>query len=382
MWRSIIIALALTCLALLGWYAVQKYPGRIEDGLKARVQQAIAAESSGITVAASQRDIVLTGAVRDEERRKSIRDRVGGMSGVKKVHDRMTVSVAPVQVSPSEREAVVMIDVEWRGGALKLSGAMPESLIAAAEDKVAAAFPVKGLRVGKKLTETQGVVSPAARGRVLAALEALALGEEGTAKIRAGALSLDVTIRDPAARGDVEAVAKRVGAELLVRVAGAAPDGADAGPSGGDPGADTTASKGDAGPAETGAAATGSLTPAQCRDVIAKMVAGNARITFRPNTGRLTPDGEAKVTAIWQVLERCPDAKGVIEGYHDDLGDPDKIRNLTRRRAFSVHKKLRELGMEPGRFKYDGLGYRNMKYGGKPEARALNQRVEFNITVE
>ena len=39
------------------------------------------------------------------------------------------------------------------------------------------------------------------------------------------------------------------------------------------------------------------------------------------------------------------------------------------------------MGMDEKRFRYIGLGYRNMRYR-KPSERVLNQRIEFNITVE
>jgi outer membrane protein OmpA-like peptidoglycan-associated protein len=124
------------------------------------------------------------------------------------------------------------------------------------------------------------------------------------------------------------------------------------------------------------------LSAKECKDRIQAMVEGPNRITFLPNTGRLTPEGDVKVVAIWGVLQRCPTAKGVIEGYHDDYGDPDKLKLLTYGRALGVQRRLVELGMEKARFKIAGLGYRNMRYGGKADTRVLNQRVEFNIKVD
>ena len=69
MWRSIIIALTLICLVLLGWFAVRKYPGRIEADLQARAQSALGAKGGaveGVIIKASQRDVVLGGRVASE----------------------------------------------------------------------------------------------------------------------------------------------------------------------------------------------------------------------------------------------------------------------------------------------------------------------------
>jgi outer membrane protein OmpA-like peptidoglycan-associated protein len=304
MWRSIIIALAVICLALLGWYAVRKYPGRVEANLQVRVEKAITAKASGLLIQASQRDIVLTGMVRDEAAQKELRALVAAVSGVKAVHDRTSLGVSPVQVPPPS--------------------------------------PGEGPSDMKPPPDEPPDPGPHAHGD---AEDAHAAGEPAS----------DAALAD---KGDA---------------ARAPPDAAPAAP--------------DAAPAVEVAAApavpaAGALSPAQCKQTLDAMLEGEERITFTPNTGRLTPEGEAKVVEVYAVLQRCPDATGVIEGYHDDYGDPDKLRVLTRKRAYTVHTKLVELGLDKKRFTYAGKGYLNMRYGAKPEVRALNQRIEFNITVE
>lgn len=295
MWRSIIIALALICLGLLGWYAARKFPGRIESDLEVAAQKLIDSQSLGsIVVHASQRDIVLQGTVANEAAKDSAQRLVTAMSGVKSVTNQLAVAGGPVVVPPAPGPDPT-----------------PEPDTRAEAPDVAAA--------------------------------------PDTALAEAGPV-------DSAAPPEL---APEVVAEAVAEVAApevAAPEVAAA-----DPG--------------------GALTPAQCKAMITDMTTGDKRITFKSNTGKLTEEGEAKVVAIAGLLARCPTAKGTIEGYHDDYGDPDKLNELTQIRAFNVHKRLTDLGMDKTRFRYKGLGYRNMRYR-LPKERVLNQRIEFNITVE
>lgn len=320
MWRSIIIALALICLVLLGWYAVRKYPGRVESALEARAQTALQAKVPGVIVEASQRDLVLKGAVADEAASRAAEALATDLSGVKSVINRIEIGgggqPAPIPVPPPEppidppaADAAVAEDDAGGPGPTADAGpsadAAPEPAEVAPSDTNAAAPEVAD-------------TAPAA--------------PEVAAADTAPAAAPEVAVADPVPAAPV------------------------------DPG--------------------GALNPAQCKAIIQDMIEGDKRITFKSNTGRLLPEGEDKVKAIYAVLQRCPTATGVIEGYHDDYGDPDRLKMLTRQRAYQVHKMLVDLGMDPERFKYAGLGYRNMRYGRTPDTRLLNQRVEFNITVE
>jgi outer membrane protein OmpA-like peptidoglycan-associated protein len=298
MWRSIIIALALICLGLLGWYAVRKIPGRVQADLEVAAQKLIDSQALGdIVVRGSQRDLVLQGTVPTEAAKASAERLLTAMGGVKSVTNQLSVAGGPVVVPPAPGPEPTP---------------EPDTTQAAAPD----AGPTP------ETAEAQADVGP---------LDSAApeLAPEVVAEVAAAEVAPEV-----AAPPEVAAV---------------------------DPG--------------------GSLTPAQCKSMIADMTVGDKRITFKSNTGKLTEEGETKVVAIAGLLARCPTAKGVIEGYHDDYGDPDKVKELTQIRAFNVHKRLTDLGMDKSRFRYIGLGYRNMRYRLAKE-RALNQRIEFNITVE
>ncbi len=303
MWRSIIIALALICLGLLGWYAVHKIPGRIESDLQVAAQKLIDSQSLGaIVVRASNRDIVLQGTTPNAAAKDAAERLVTAMGGVKSVTNQLSVDGGPVVVPPAPGPEPT-----------------PEP------DTTQAAAPDAG---------------PAAD---TAAAQADA-GPELTPEVAAP-----------------EVLEEVAAPEVLEEVAApevAAPEAVVPAP-------------------DTG----GALTPAQCKQMIADLLVGEQRITFKSNTGKLTEEGEAKVVTIAGLLARCPTAKGTIEGYHDDYGDPDKLKELTQIRAYNVHKRLTDLGMDKTRFRYIGFGYRNMRYRLAKE-RVLNQRIEFNITVE
>lgn len=318
MWRTLIVSLALICLVLLGWYAVRKFPGRIESDLRSRAQTALAARAPNVIVQASQRDIVLSGRVADDNERASIERLVSDLSGVRSVVSQLGTGDAAAPTPPVEPDVVGSgADATADAGA---DASTPEAEVTA--DAAADAGPTDaGDLVADAATEVAGDAS----------------GEVAT-------LELDAL--------EPEEVA-----------------------------ADTSATDTAPAPVDTAAPAAGKLTPAQCKDLIAKTVEGEKRIAFRSNTGKLTEEGEARLAEVFAILQRCPDATGVIEAYHDDYGDPDKLKTLTQIRAYNTHKRLVDLGMDEKRFRYIGLGYRNMRYRG-PGERVLNQRVEFNITVE
>lgn len=314
MWRALIVSLALICLVLLGWYAIKKYPGRIEADLAARAQAVLAKRVPGVTVQASQRDLVLSGRVETDEDRIRAERFASEVSGVKLVVSQLEVGA----VTPPTPEPPPTPDVP---------------------DVVSA-------------PDTQADVQDA-----MMAADAAADGADSTREVTADA--------DTGPSAEVQADA---GPSADGEVAEAQAD---------------TAAPVDTAPevAPVPAAPNGALTPAQCKEAIASAVEGEKRVKFQSMTGKLTEEGLARLSEVWELLKRCPDAKGTIEAYHDDYGDPDKLKTLTQIRAYNTHRRLVEMGMDEKRFRYIGLGYRNMRYR-TPKERLLNQRIEFNITVE
>lgn len=402
MWRSIIIALALICLGLLGWYAVRKYPYRIEADIEARAQKVLNLKVPGVLVDVPEqtRTAVLAGAVPTEADRAMAEKLVSEISGVKNVTNQITIGTQPVPVPPAPAtEAIFQASLDWTGTNLTLSGSIPNALVEGVSDKVRATYAAASFE--RKYETTEGA-SPARASAVMnAALEALALTNEGKAEVGTKRFTLTATVADAATEAKVRSIVDGIGGgELTLTIPSLGVEAADVAEATAEvvdvaePQAEVIAEVApevvDAGPVEVAVAPEvvqpvapgGALTPAQCKTTIQALIEGDKRITFKSNTGKLTDEGEAKVKEIAAILARCPTAKGTIEGYHDDFGDPDKVKELTQIRAYNVHKRLTDLGMDKTRFRYIGLGYRNMRYGGKPGMRVLNQRVEFNITVE
>jgi len=312
MWRTIIVSLALICLLLLGWYAVRKFPGRIEADLQLQAQTALASRVPNVLVRASQRDLVLTGAVATEAERSAAETLARDLSGVKTVVNEVVIRSGSEAPAPGPTEPPAP------------SPDTPAPDVAAVADAAAANAP----DAGTEKSDASNVLE----------MEALEPDEPA-----ADATSVDASAADAEAK---------------------APEGPDVSP-------DTAAAP----------APTSTLTAAQCKEAVLAAIEGEKRITFVGMTGKFTPEGEKKLDEVWAILKRCPDAKGTIEAYHDDYGDPDKLKTLTQVRAYNTHKRLVGQGMPEKRFRYVGLGYRNMRYGGGAK-RVLNQRVEFNITVE
>ena len=400
MWRSIIIALALICLGLLGWYAVRKYPYRIEADIEARAQKALNEQLPGVLVDVPEqtRTAVLAGSVASEADREAAERLVSGISGVKTVMNQITVGTSPLPVPPAatETEAILDASFTWTGTTLTLSGSVPNALVNDVSTKVRATFPNASFE--RRYETTEGVMPPSANATLSAALDALAQTAEGKARI-GRKLTLQATVVDAAAESKVKTLVESAGGTATLTIA--APVAENVGDAAGSEVLDAAVEAVaevvvDAGPVAPEVAVApevvapevapvlpgGTLTAAQCKATIQALIEGDKRITFKSNTGKLTEEGEAKVKEVAAILARCPTAKGVIEGYHDDMGDPDKLKELTQIRAYNVHKRLTDLGMDKTRFRYIGLGYRNMRYGGKAGMRVLNQRVEFNITVE
>jgi len=343
----------------------------------------------------SQRDIVLAGSVATESDKLAAGALVADLSGVKSVTNQISVgSRAPAPEPELTHYAPLSMRLAWTGTALTISGDVPDVLAADLDRKVLVAFDTDSITIERRFTTTEGAAPVRASATVAAALQALALCRQGTAKVAASGFELRATVVDAATLAKVKELVERAGgtAELTIKDANPAP-AADAGPTPDVVVAEVAVAEVavDAGPADAvasnDAAATqpergGALTPAECKSIIDAMIEGDKRIMFRSNTGKLTDEGEATVKAVADVLARCPTATGSIEGYHDDYGDPDKLKELTQIRAFNVHKRLADHGIDKSRFRYIGYGYRNMRYGGKPGMRVLNQRVEINITVE
>jgi len=81
-----------------------------------------------------------------------------------------------------------------------------------------------------------------------------------------------------------------------------------------------------------------------------------------------------------EKLRDSPDAKLLIQGFTDVIGDPDYNERLSFRRAESVAKYFIDRGILKSRITYEGFGMdRPLISNNLPEGRMMNRRVEIYI---
>ena len=338
MLRSLIVLISLTFLVLLGFYGVRVYPDRVDRQLERDARRALQAVSDGFVLSVSERVLtleVLPG--RDDRLARAVLEPLSGLREIR---------VSVHTVSP---------DAALRPTPVAPASPAPAALPNASSPSDTAPPTPAGASATDASSPSDDASSPPSDA---------ASPDASSPSDIAPPTPADASSPDASSPSDTPPATP---------VDAASPDAA--------PVADVGQTVAPASPAPLPPELdpTRPLTARECQDRIALLIEGPERITFFPRGGRLTPEGDAKVVAIYHVLERCPRAKGIIAGYHDNLGDPDEIRRLTYGRALGVHKRLVELGMTSYRFRAAGYGYQNMRYGVSAATRELNQRVEFLI---
>ncbi len=295
----------------------------------------------------------------------------------------------PAEPTPAE-PAPPLLSLAWDGTRVNIDGAASKPVVAALNELLLSSFVADDFNGELKVTEAPLPKGFEVATRVAAA--ALARANSGSVRIEAGSAKVELLMADAKAKAAatraLAALPPGFQRELNVAIAPlpAPAEPAPAEPAPAEP-APAEPPPAEPPPAEPPPAAKdpgGALTDRQCQDLINTTLAGEAgRITFkRPNSSRLDDAGLAKVKVLAGFLKRCPQAKGSVDGFHHNQGDPDTIRLLTRKRAYSVHEALKLEGVDVSRLKYQGLGYNFPKAPNKLETRHLNERVEINLEVE
>ena len=106
----------------------------------------------------------------------------------------------------------------------------------------------------------------------------------------------------------------------------------------------------------------------------------NSASSFEPGSATLTPDGEAALDKLAQLLIDFEGLSLQITGHTDNTGDAiDNVR-LSQRRADAVVDYLVEAGVENDRLIAIGLGSaKPLESNDTDEGRAQNRRVEFEM---
>jgi len=104
-------------------------------------------------------------------------------------------------------------------------------------------------------------------------------------------------------------------------------------------------------------------------------------VTFNHRRSTLGEDSRKLLDEAATILQRYPDVKIAIEGYTDNVGDPNFNRLLSEHRASAVRDYLIERGIEPPRLVAIGRGAENpVASNDTPYGRSLNRRIEFHLS--
>jgi outer membrane protein OmpA-like peptidoglycan-associated protein/tetratricopeptide (TPR) repeat protein len=110
-------------------------------------------------------------------------------------------------------------------------------------------------------------------------------------------------------------------------------------------------------------------------------------VYFAFDNFKLTPDGEAQLKKIYQLMTDFPDVRVRLIGHADAKGTAEYNLGLSQKRAKTTLQYLVNLGIDPGRLSSTGMGEKNFVAinsnpdgTDNPEGRQLNRRVEYEIT--
>jgi OOP family OmpA-OmpF porin len=107
-------------------------------------------------------------------------------------------------------------------------------------------------------------------------------------------------------------------------------------------------------------------------------------IQFDTNKADINPQYHKELKKLGEFLTGFPNAKGVIEGYTDNVGDKASNMKLSQRRADSVRNYIvKTFGIAPERISAKGYGPAKPLVSNKTkEGKAQNRRIEANFTCE
>lgn len=100
-------------------------------------------------------------------------------------------------------------------------------------------------------------------------------------------------------------------------------------------------------------------------------------VHFAFDSTAITPEYEAKITEVSELLKQNPDYTVLLEGNTDSIGSSEYNMGLSKRRAEAVSKVLQSHGIEAARITTTGLGEDNpIATNETKEGRAQNRRVD------
>lgn len=104
-------------------------------------------------------------------------------------------------------------------------------------------------------------------------------------------------------------------------------------------------------------------------------------VQFDTGKSSLKPESYAILDQISNIMNRYPDYNLSIEGFTDSVGDANNNLRLSEKRAKACHDYLVSKGISVRKLNFAGFGEANpIADNNLLSGRALNRRVEFNLT--
>jgi outer membrane protein OmpA-like peptidoglycan-associated protein len=123
-----------------------------------------------------------------------------------------------------------------------------------------------------------------------------------------------------------------------------------------------------------------SVSPTPSAPPVQEQLGALPTVTFENNSATLTPQGQAVVVNIANILKAHPTVKIRIEGHTDSRGAAAANLKLSQLRALAVLNALKAQGIAADRILAAGFGESRPKVPDTSDAnRAINRRVELIV---
>lgn len=106
-------------------------------------------------------------------------------------------------------------------------------------------------------------------------------------------------------------------------------------------------------------------------------------VLFQTNRALLNQNGLSTLQKVADILQQYPQRTVLVEGFTDSVGSTAHNQKLSERRAVSVRRSLRDMGVGQQRIAIRGFGESfPVASNDTPEDRQLNRRVEIILSNE
>ncbi|MCU0326466.1 MAG: OmpA family protein [Spirosomaceae bacterium] len=107
------------------------------------------------------------------------------------------------------------------------------------------------------------------------------------------------------------------------------------------------------------------------------------KVFFDLGESNILPESYPQLDGLVAMMKEKPSMTIRVEGYTDNVGDPDQNRKLSLDRAYNVREYLISKGIAGKRIQFKGMGEANpISANDTEEGRKQNRRVEFVIVNE